>query len=411
MRNRVQQWGIGFPNSGLKNAFLSARRLCMGVLLAWVSVGGCKDPYLPEYEPGDTAPILIVEGFIDIHGPASVYTLGLARPVADGQSEGTNTPVTGGNIAIESEAGAIYHSQAGETAGAYIIAHPALPLNTQYRLRIRVGADEYLSDFVEPKQSPAITAVDWEVTPEGLQLYVSTEDPTNDSRYYRWEFEETWRFSAKYISQVLLENGEFRDRSTAERISICFQSDQSRDLLIGTTAGLAADVIHRHPIQLIAPSSEKLQYRYSILVKQRAISEEAFIYWDIIKKNSEDLGDIFSPLPSEIRGNLRHVSTASKRVVGMVEAAGLSEKRIFVDMTHLPGVWVAQSDFNNNCELFENTVENARDFLLSNPNYIPVFGDPRNPASPYPTHYTYAPRRCVDCTLRGTLDPPVFWED
>lgn len=383
----------------------------MGVLLAWVGMAGCKDPYLPEYEPGDTEPILIVEGFIDIHGPASAYTLGFARPVTDGGADRANIPVSGGDIAIESETGAIYHSQAGDTVGAYVIMHPVLPLNTQYRLRIRVGQDEYLSDFVQPKQSPEITAVDWAVTPEGLQLYVSTEDPANDSRYYRWEFEETWRFSAKYISQVLLENGEFRDRNAEERISICFKSDHSRDLLIATTAGLAVDVIHRHPIQLIPPSSEKLQYRYSVLVKQRAISEEAFMYWGIIKKNSEDLGDIFSPLPSEISGNLRHVSDASKRVVGMVEATGLSEKRIFVDMHHLPGTWVTQNDFYDQCALFEGTVELAREFLLSNPGYIPVFGDARNPASPYPTHYSYAPRRCVDCTLRGTLDPPVFWED
>lgn len=382
------------------------------LLVGLAGISGCKDPYIPEYEPADMEPILIVEGFIDINSTESVYTLGHAYPLGDqNQGGGRNTPIAHGAIAIESESGAIYYSQIGTAAGSYRIPHPVLDRNTRYRLRIQVGEDEYLSEYVVPKQSPEITSVDWEVGPDGLQLFVSTADPDNESRYYRWELEETWRFSAKYISQVILDDGELRDRTIDERISICFLSDHSHDIVIGTTAGLEADVVHRHPIQLVPHWSEKLQYRYSILVKQRAISEEAFVYWGIIRESSEDIGDIFSPLPSEIRGNIRHTGDTRRKVVGMVEASGVTEKRIYVDAHRLPGSWVTQNDFYNNCELLDNTADNARDFLMSNPNYIPVFGDPRNPASPYPTHYTYAPRRCVDCTLRGTLDPPAFWED
>lgn len=387
------------------------RALCFALLLA-VSFGGCKDPYFPTYEPEDVAAILIVEGYIDINGLSSQYTLGYAQPLADSlEEQAVNIPVANATLTVESEMGALYHSEPGSAAGAYIIPHPILPIDTRYRLRIRVGQDEYLSDFVEPKQSPEITSIDWERAPDGLQLFVSTEDPDNDSHYYRWEFEETWRFSAKYISQVILEDGEFRHRENDEVISLCFRSERSHDLLVGATVGLDADMIHRQPIHLIPNRSEKLQYRYSILVKQRAISAEAFRYWNIIKQNSEDLGDIFSPLPSEIRGNIRHVQDDQKKVVGLIEASGVTEKRIYIDPAQLPSVWLVENHFYQGCDLLENTTELARAFLMSNPNYIPIYGDARNPASPYPTHYAYAPRRCVDCTLRGTLDPPEFWEE
>lgn len=381
------------------------------LLLVLFAAGGCKDVYFPEYEPSDLGPVLIVEGFIDMQSESSLYTLGLARPIAeDSWGLGGNTPVVNATVVIEAESGATYTSQVRDIPGLYVVPHPILDTETRYRLRIQMGEDTYLSDFVEPKISPEITSVDWEATPEGLQLFVSTEDPNNQSHFYRWEFEETWRFSAGYISEVILENGEFRDRTEEEQISICFSSDHSHDLHIGSSVGLGVDAIHRQPIQFIPRSSEKLQYRYSLLVKQRVISEEAFVYWRIIKQNSEDLGDIFSPLPSEIRGNIQHTTDAQKKVVGMVEAVGVTEHRVFVDPQQLPGLWITHIEDYDRCNLLENSTAAARDFLLSNPNYIPVYGIANNPASPYPTDYTFAPRYCVDCTLRGTLEVPDFWE-
>lgn len=381
------------------------------VLLNGLFLQGCKEPYLAEYVPEDLNPILIVEGYINVLGTESTYTLGYTKLMTDQSSQDGNVPAINATLVIEAEDGTTYTAKQEGLPGVYTAVHPILNTDIRYRLRIQAGGEIYLSDFVEAKISPEIDTVEWEENQTGVQLYVSTSDPQGDSRYYRWEFEETWKFHAAYQSVFVVQDNEIRYREREEQIYTCFLSDHSSDIQITTSEGLSEDVIYRYPFNLIPRLSEKLQSRYSILVKQRVMSKEAFVYWDLLKENSENLGDIFGPMPTEIRGNIVNVNNPNEPVIGMVEVSGIAEKRIYIDYMELSAPWIVRNEFYNDCSLSDTTASDIVAFLGDNPNMLPVYGESRSPANPDPTHYTYAPIRCVDCTVRGTLTVPAFWED
>ncbi|MEJ7664694.1 MAG: DUF4249 family protein [Hymenobacter sp.] len=56
------------------------------------------------------------------------------------------------------------------------------------------------------------------------------------------------------------------------------------------------------------PPSSKLYYLYSILVRQYALTPEEFAYWDKLRKNTENLGTLFDPLPSQLSGNVHRLT-------------------------------------------------------------------------------------------------------
>src|SRR5690606_18445200 len=119
-----------------------------------------------------------------------------------------------------------------------------------------------------------------------------------------------------------------RFRELSEMNSTCFTSVIVPDIHIATSEDHSSDVITSYPVHFVPESSEKMRFRYSMLVRQYVISEAAYRYWTVVKENSENLGDIFGPMPAEIRGNIHAVDGMGRdRVVGFVEAAVVAQKR------------------------------------------------------------------------------------
>src|SRR5690606_1813166 len=107
-------------------------------------------------------------------------------------------------------------AQPPSATGKYTIAHPVLDVDSRYRLRIEIGEETYLSDYVDVKISPAIGEVSWVETDEGVLIQVSTADSQDNSHYYRWEFEEAWRFTTPYVSILIYDydNARIRTRTS-----------------------------------------------------------------------------------------------------------------------------------------------------------------------------------------------------
>src|SRR5437868_11979399 len=77
---------------------------------------------------------------------------------------------------------------------------------------------------------------------------------------------------------------------TTDNITDCWQSDTSNTVVLGSSAKLTQNVIFNQPIISIASSSEKVRAKYSIQVKQYALSEDAYNFYVNLKKNTEQLG-------------------------------------------------------------------------------------------------------------------------
>jgi hypothetical protein len=153
------------------------------------------------------------------------------------------------------------------------------------------------------------------------------------------------------------------------------------------------------------PNSTKLRYKYSILVKQYSLSAEEFAYWELLQKNTENIGTIFDPQPSQLTGNVHSLSDAAEPVIGYVGVQSVAEKRIFIKRDELPRSWRALTGYEQNCPA-PDTLRPATGSALE------VFRSGR--AIPIDRveggGLLYSSAECVDCRKRGTNVRPSFWE-
>lgn len=374
-------------------------------------LSGCKKPYAPSVTTA-TNSFLVVEGMINTGADSTIIHIAHTIPL----SAPTGTlppPELNAGVVVESDANATYPlTDAGN--GYYVSSGLNLSATNKYRLKITTsGNTVYESDFVPVKNSPPIDSVNYMFNSDGLDIHVSTHDPSNSTRYYRWSYDETWIIHSNFDSFEELHKVPFDTilpRPLEDQIYQCWQNHRSNVIVLGSTAALTQDIISQTKLTSIATGSEKVANRYSILVKQYALTPDAFNYWQQLKKNTEQLGSIFDPQPSEIQGNIHSVSNPSESVVGYISAGSVSQKRIFIDIRDLPS-WPPITD--NGCKtdtlLFVGKGGNneVRDFLYLE-NQIPISSITLRPGGPI-IGYSAGTPECVDCTLRGSNKPPAFW--
>ncbi|WP_162428842.1 DUF4249 domain-containing protein [Pontibacter pudoricolor] len=372
--------------------------------LMMLLVSSCVEPYSPEVLEGPNS-YLVVNGFINTNGPTTVQLLRTQNL----QEETIPPAETNAIVQIESEDGEHYRLyEAGN--GNYTIDNLNINPASKYRLFIRTAnGKEYTSEYVEVKHTPAIDDVSWEPVDNEVQLYVSTHDPNNKTRYYRWEFEHTWHYRAAWSTSLKYVNGriEQRDRNDPD-IYNCWTSDKSTTIELGTSIRLSQDVISKYKLLAIPYNSEKIGVKYSILVKQYALTREAYAYWETLKKNTENIGTLFDPLPSQLTGNIKSLTDPNEPVIGYVTASTMQEKRIFIDVNELPREW---RTFTPRCTIDTMWLANStpRDYFEG--GYVmPVYEVYPPNGAMSPIGYSYATAGCVDCRTRGTNVKPAFWE-
>jgi hypothetical protein len=390
------------------------------ILLVIVTMVGCKKPYDP---PAITASnsYLVVEGVIN-SGADSTF-IKLSKTVNLSSKVVTN-PVVNATVTVEGDQNTTYPLTAA-ASGTYVSAGLNLDNAHKYRLRIKTADNkEYLSDFVPVLNSPPIDSIGYTLQTNGLNIYSNAHDPTNNVKYFRFDYTETWLFHPAFDS-YFKSNGDTvlaRDLIN-DNIYQCWQSDTSSNIVLASTAKLAQDVLLNNPITDISSTSEKLEARYSIMVRQYALTPDAFTFWQNLKKNTEQLGSIFDAQPTEISGNIHSLTNPAEPVIGYLSVGAVASKRIFIDNRVLPA-WkpVTPYDMCTDTALLYKYYEGIQKVLVNQvdlqinyntPGYhfdvlIPINSIVNNQG--IILGFTAAERACVDCTLRGTNKQPIFWK-
>jgi Domain of unknown function (DUF4249) len=373
-------------------------------------VMGCKENYdSPVHSP--VTGYLVVEGVVNSGtGPANI-TLSRTTKL-DNRSI---VYETGATVKLEGQDNSVY-TFADKGQGQYSTNNLNLNTTVKYRLHISVKAGrEYLSDFATVKNNPPIDSISWKrENGDGLQLYINTHDPQNNTRYYQWAYDETWQIQSSYNSAlkykitphspVNIYSVVFRDSSTFSfdpNIINCWQYNSSSALLLGSTAKLSKDIVYL-PLVFVPHGSIKLGVLYSINVKQYAWTKEGYEFLERMKKNTESTGSIFDAQPSELKGNIHCVADSSEPVIGYFNICPAQEKRIFIKNSEL-SLWGYQA----NCYSIE--IKNISDTILTQGlGLMPTIVATETPFGNIATFYA-APPECVDCTLRGSNKKPAYW--
>jgi len=295
------------------------------ILAIAVFLATCISPYYPNVTRYEN--LLVVDGQLtNLTGP---YKVKLSRSFRyDTHIAGH---VTGANVKIIDDSG-IEIPLSEINASEYTTVDSTfrgVP-GKSYKLRIEIDNKIYESGFEKMTPPIPIDKLYWEYMPaidqeaRRVQILIDTHDPTNQNRYYGWEYDETWRF------QVPI------DVTLKPEWKTCFEDHPSYFIILGTSIQRYNDVIEKQKITAIDESTNRLYMRYTILAKQYSYTAQTYKYIDELKKQNMSQGSLYDVVPYSLTSNVRCLSNKNEPVIGYFIVAGASEKRIFIDRSELP---------------------------------------------------------------------------
>ena len=365
---------------------------------------GCRTPFDPEV-PDTELRILVVEGYLDTEGMKSELKLSRTVPLS---TEASLLPEIGAKVILRGQNGQQFPlSEKGE--GVYLFERN-IDERQSYTLEILLNSGErYASEELKPIVTPEIIDGGFKRDEDGVEVFVSAQGNA-EADDFLWTFEETWiyrpRIRSPYIYDARLKD--VRQRTEAEQNSLCFKTESSPDIVLETSSRFQDQIVFQKTITEIPQGDERIMERYSILISQKGIASKDVAFWEILKKNTEDIGSIFSPLPSLIGGNIKSLDNASNPVIGQVSLGVVRQKRVYINLQDVSPWNYLDPEFND-CVIEEEPVFRQ--------DYQTEFGAgevvPARGLMEGTTIVAYYPstRRCTDCTLYASRIRPDFWED
>jgi hypothetical protein len=374
------------------------------VAVTLLGVFACREPFDPEI-PQSISSVLVVEGYLDTEGLESELKISRTVPL---NSSTSSSLVVGAKVAVVADNGTAY-SLKERAPGVYLFSQN-IPENANYRIEIQLsGGERFESSLIRPIVTPDILDAGFVKDENRVEVFVNTKG-NEVADNFLWTFEETWiyrpRIRTTYIYDPAIRD--VRNRKAAEQISLCFKSQQNPGILLETSSRFQDQVVFRKTITEIPTGDERIQERYSILISQKAIDANSVQFWETLKRNTEDIGSIFSPLPSQITGNIRSLDNPGTPVVGQVSMGVTKQRRIYVNLSDVIPWGYRDPEFND-CVIGEEAV------MI--PMYQSVFGNgsvvPARELMSGTTIIGYYPtaRRCSDCTLYASPIVPDFWKN
>jgi hypothetical protein len=180
-----------------------AKRVATYCSMLLLLMMNCVEPFDMPVRNEDVG-FLVVDGYINTKNQTATVVLTRAIPLAAG---GAAPREFNASVFIEEEGGRTYTLQS-ENNGVYRVTSSDFLNDRRYRLRIMTASrKEYYSEYITTKRSPEIDSVSWSPSLEGVTINIDTYDPLNQTKYYRWEYEETWKYESPQSSEDKLVNG------------------------------------------------------------------------------------------------------------------------------------------------------------------------------------------------------------
>jgi hypothetical protein len=398
------------------------------VLITVFLICTCIDPYAPKLKGNDS--LLVVDGLI-IDANTS-YTVKLSRTFQDLSS--SREVVSGASVTIADDVG-INHYLNETDYGVYktdSLEFTGLVGRT-YTLHITTReGDQYISDTCAMLPVPEIDSVyfarDQELEnnnteiEDGIRIYLDSK-PGDKNQYYRWSYEETWKFRVPDPKKYdYITGGTVIPVKTVKEF--CWKSNKSYEILIHSVNSGEMDPIKKLPVFFIASNkSDRLMIEYSILVKQYSISKNEYEFWDNLQQVNESGADIFASQPFPVGSNLHNINNPKEQVLGYFQVSAVKQKRLFIPFSvyakmHLPFFLYDQcvrivkdpNDYPSGYGGTPPTLDDLYALFCIRSNYY--FIEPQyNSLTGTIEDLVFTTPECADCELTGTFNKPDFWVD
>ncbi|MEQ8552570.1 MAG: DUF4249 domain-containing protein [Cyclobacteriaceae bacterium] len=402
-----------------------------GIVSLLVITPSCIESY--PVEPRDFDRAMVVEGYFTDEAKAHKVKLSYTREVGDLN----NKPLENAEVWVEGSDGSRivfseirpgYYETDSSVFGRSGISYQLrikLPSGSQYTSSPQRLLDSPPIDSIYHKYKELIVVPEQPVYP-GIQFFVSTHDPFDQAKHYRYEWEETYEIRPPFPSIYEF----FDDPDTVylrrEQIHICYTTEYSNDIILGSTSSLVNNQLTGLNIRYITNQTDHLKYAYSLLVKQYSISNSAYIFYRNLLDRNENAGSLFDVQLGALIGNIKSLTNEEEVVLGMFEVAGTSSQRTFLKFENLDSRFPSPED-KFPCALgqIDTVIEkgppppygisDSLAYYVKTRGYEVVealYCDSTrliDESCPFYMRALVAPKYCADCRFRGTTQKPKFW--
>jgi hypothetical protein len=409
-------------------------RLRVGILLAIILViCTCIDPYTPNLKGYDS--LLTVDALITDSNTSCTVKLTKTMqnqndiPPAVSDASVYLTDDAGNSNTLNNEGGGIYKTDTKEFTGIVGRTY-VLHINTSdgNEYESEPGMMQSVSDidsiYFEKDQQLINNATQ---SLDGISIYLDSKGGNN--QYYRWSYEETWKFRLpltktwNYIKKPF--NPDSPILSPIANVKVfCWKNRKSSEIITrSANSGSSPGIILKQPVVFIGTDqSDRLIIQYSILITQYSISKKEYDFWNNLQQINEIGGDIFAKQPYTVISNIKNIHNSNERVLGYFQVSAVKQRRKTIAYNDIIAMNLPL--YNYPCQRFTKDRSDV----------------PTGPGSPPPTwdelyslycetsDYTFveplfysgtldieklvfARPECSNCQLTGTSVKPDFWVD
>lgn len=178
----------------------------------------------------------------------------------------------------------------------------------------------------------------------------------------------------------------------------------SNTILLGNTTALGQDLVDKMPIITLINNDLRIDIGYYILVRQYALTKDAYNYWQLIQKTSQQVGTLFDLQPTQLTGNIYCTTNPNEPVIGYMSASSVQQAHLYVENYQLNN-WPHYVYFEG-CPTNYSARSSPDDFHTY--NYADTAFGPYYYITNGPL--VVAPKRCMDCRRQGGSNvKPSFW--
>ena len=373
------------------------------IVLLLLVCSSCIDPFDPVIH--ETQEVLVIDGMISDRPGNYQVSVSISSPY--------NNPkfwsVDGCVVTVEDDQGNIqFYDNVGQGKYEAWLEPPFLAAGKSYAVQVRTPNNQtYRSLYDTLLTCPPVDSLyyfqqnsggtDPNDIWNGIQFYNDVRGGVDGTRNYRWRATATWEYHAPYTAQYIWYNGGSVP-NIVDSVHACYLTETIERVFAASTQLLTENSIYQNQLHYISDQTPRLSERYSLLLEQHSLSDQAFAYWEKIAAQSASGASLYETQPASSQGNLYNVQQPREKVLGCFYATQIKEERIFVGKHDLDFAAPAYT-----CRL-DTLIDNST-FEFGNYYYLISM----NPIGPGPAWLTGLDK-CFNCTLQGGVNElPDFW--
>lgn len=318
------------------------------LLFVVCTLSGCIEEYEADI-PDDDTNLFVVEGTI-CSGEMSKFVLSRSLSIRNSQADiwsdyastgfdtglyhtFTSIPlVRGANVSVRGSDGSEYMAEEGN--GYYYCQIGSLSPDADYYLHIETEGEVYESEPQKPLPTEKIAEVTGgqDTRQSNIDVLVTPDVPmeSDKANYYSWTYDETWEVRPEHTTNIYFDIDSMKAIPKKNQFPPCgWKYAVNNTIHVGASTNYQGQHIKRLKLYEIDRTDERLFYKYSGMVHQRAITKAEYEYELARRQASSEMGGLFTPQPSALPTNIRCL-TSQKRVIGFVGCSlNKSEHRFF----------------------------------------------------------------------------------